>query len=244
MDILDEAASTNALLAERAAAGAPGGLILVAEHQTAGRGRLDRTWETPDRAALTFSVLLRPDVPARRWSWLSLLAGVGIVEALRRITRLDVTLKWPNDILVGDRKIGGILSERVDTPGGPAAIVGVGINVSTRREELPIPEASSLDLERSATHDRTEILAAILETLGHDYEAWVHAQGEPSTGLRGRYLDFSSTVGSQVRVTLPGGKVIDGTAIGIDEDGELEVDTAEGTQIVSVGDVVHVHAVT
>jgi BirA family biotin operon repressor/biotin-[acetyl-CoA-carboxylase] ligase len=234
VDIVEEAESTNALAAARAAAGEAGGLVLVAEH---------RTWVTPARAALTFSLLLRPDVAAARWPWIPLLAGVGVVEALRRVTGLEVTLKWPNDVMVGDKKIGGILSERVETPGGAVAIVGVGINVSTTVEELPIPEASSLHLEGSGVLDRTRILAEILETLGHDYIAWVNAHGDPSTGLRGRYLDFSSTVGRRVRVTLPGDKIVQGTATGIDDEGELEVDTDAGTIVVSVGDVVHLRNV-
>jgi BirA family biotin operon repressor/biotin-[acetyl-CoA-carboxylase] ligase len=244
IDILDGADSTNAVATDRAAHGADPGLVVIAEHQTSGRGRLDRTWVTPDRAALTFSVLVRPDlVPAARWPWLPLLAGVGVVESLRRTTDLDATLKWPNDILIGGRKVGGILVERIDTADGPAAVIGVGLNVSTTVDELPIPEASSLAIEGLAHPDRTALLLDILEVMAHDYSAWVHALGDPSTGLRRRYVDFSSTIGSEVRVALPGGHELVGTAIGIDEDGQLEVDTASGTRLVGAGDVVHVRPV-
>jgi len=126
--------STNAAVAARARDGEEPGLVLVTEHQTAGRGRLDRVWETPARSSLTFSVLLRPDVPPTSWSWLPLLTGYAVQAALA--DRLpDIALKWPNDVLVdgGDtgagRKVAGILVERIDTDHGPMAVVGVGINV-------------------------------------------------------------------------------------------------------------------
>ena len=128
VEILSEAPSTNAALAERARAGALEGAVVVAEHQTAGRGRLDRTWETPARSALTFSVLLRPNLSASSWPWIPLLVGYAVQAALA--DRLPaIALKWPNDVLVEERKLGGILVERVDTPTGPAAVVGIGINV-------------------------------------------------------------------------------------------------------------------
>ena len=119
--------------------------MVVAEHQTAGRGRLDRSWETPPRAALTFSVLLRPSVGPEQWPWLPLLTGYAVGTALRD-AGFDAGVKWPNDVLIGDLKVAGILVERVDTPTGPAAVLGVGLNVSTTAEELPVPTATSLAL--------------------------------------------------------------------------------------------------
>ena len=127
---------------------------MLAEHQTAGRGRLDRSWVTPPRSALTFSVLLRPTVPAAAWPWLPLLTGHAVSTALRT-AGFDASVKWPNDVLLPvdgeDRKVAGILVERVETPTGPAAVVGIGINVGMTADELPVPEATSLALagERS-----------------------------------------------------------------------------------------------
>src|SRR6185436_16421062 len=119
------------------------GLVVVAEHQTAGRGRLDRTWQTPARAALTVSVLLRPRTAAGDWPWFPLLAGCAAALALRRLGAL-VELKWPNDVLLGDAKLAGILTERVDTAPEPALVLGIGINVGMTSDELPVETATSL----------------------------------------------------------------------------------------------------
>ncbi len=114
MEVVDEAPSTNALVVDRARRGEGHGLVVVAEHQTAGRGRLDRTWTTPARAALTLSLLVTPDeVPVARWPWLPLLTGLAVVEGVRRAGGPEVTLKWPNDVLLDGLKVGGILVERV-----------------------------------------------------------------------------------------------------------------------------------
>ena len=133
--------STNADLVAGARDGAPEGAVLVAEEQTAGRGRMGRSWLSPPRAALTFSVLLRPtDVPAARRGWLPLLAGVAVATAIRQVSALDAALKWPNDVLLRSGKLAGILAEQ----SGDAVVVGIGVNVSTARHELPAPAASSL----------------------------------------------------------------------------------------------------
>ena len=109
IEVLDSAGSTNAVVAERARQGEAHGLVVVAEEQTAGRGRLDRTWVSPPRAGLTFSVLVRPSGPP---TWVPLLAGLGVAQALRRQAEVDAELKWPNDVLVGGRKVCGLLAER------------------------------------------------------------------------------------------------------------------------------------
>ena len=140
VEVLPHTPSTNAVLAERAREGAPEGLVVATEHQTAGRGRLDRTWETPAGSALTFSTLLRPEVPPATWPWLPLLTGYAVAKALAG-AGFGAVLKWPNDVLIGDRKVAGILVERVETPGGPAAVVGIGLNVLLAAEELPVPTA-------------------------------------------------------------------------------------------------------
>ncbi len=238
VEILGRAASTNALVADRARAGEPEWLVVVAEHQTAGRGRLDRTWETPDRAALTFSVLLRPRVAPERWPWLPLLTGYAAAWALRG-AGADARLKWPNDVTVGDAKVAGILLERVETPDGPAAVLGIGVNVSTTRAELPVDTATSLSL-LGVEADRTHLLGEILRVLAEQYDEW-HASGGAS--LAAAYVPVCTTIGREVRVELPSGDAVTGLATGLDESGRLLVESGAVTVPVGAGDVVHVRPV-
>jgi BirA family biotin operon repressor/biotin-[acetyl-CoA-carboxylase] ligase len=241
VEVVAEAPSTNALVADRARAGAPDGLVVVADHQTAGRGRLDRTWETPAGAALTFSILLRPTVPTRSWPWLPLLTGYAVAQAL--IARgYAAGVKWPNDVLIGEGKVAGILVERVDTPEGPAAVVGVGLNTGLTAEELPVPTATSLSLEQGggAVPDRVDVLLEVLVAIRQAYDAW-QLGGEPAAEqLATSYAVACVTVGRAVRVDLPDGSVLEGTAEAVDASGRLVVRTADGTTEVGAGDVVHV----
>jgi BirA family biotin operon repressor/biotin-[acetyl-CoA-carboxylase] ligase len=138
--IVEDTESTNADVAAAARLGDPEGLVVIAEHQSSGRGRLDRQWSSPPRAGVLMSVLLRPKTEVATWSLLSLLAGVAVAEALAAVAEVDARLKWPNDILVDGRKLGGILAERVED----AVVIGIGINVSLRTDELPIETATSL----------------------------------------------------------------------------------------------------
>ncbi len=239
IEVLDRADSTNALVAERARGGEPGWLVIVTEHQTRGRGRLDRSWETPARAALTFSVLVRPSAPAAQWPWLSLLTGQALGRALRE-GGIAADLKWPNDVLIGERKVAGILVERIETPAGPAAVVGIGLNVSTRAEELPVPSATSLLLETGQHPDRTDLLLGILRVLREEYDAWQTGDAEE---LRSAYQRACVTVGRAVRVDLPGGEMLSGTAVGVDAGGRLRVRSEGREVVVGAGDVVHVRAV-
>jgi BirA family biotin operon repressor/biotin-[acetyl-CoA-carboxylase] ligase len=250
--------STNADLVAAARGGAAAGAVLVAEAQTAGRGRLGRVWQAPPRAGLTFSLLLRPAVPGVRLTWLPLLTGVAVATAVERLTEraaggdfgavaggggaVRPTLKWPNDVLVGERKLGGILVER----SGDAAIVGVGLNVGLRPEELPVPAATSLAIERAAVTDRGMLLRAILREFERWYEPWVAAGGDPGrSGVRAAYRAVCATLGRDVRVELPGERVLSGTAIDIEDGGRLLVRMADGgEEAVGVGDVIHVRGGT
>ncbi len=240
LEVAQEVGSTNADLAVRAADGAPEGAVLVAEHQSAGRGRLDRTWVSPPRAGLTVSVLLRPDVPAARRAWLPLLTGVALAEAVGEVSGVRTSLKWPNDLLAADgAKLAGILAEAVSGPAHPAVVVGTGLNVSTRREELP-PTGTSLSLVTGAPVDRTPLLLAYLRALEQRYLAWTAALGDPvATGLAADYLARCSTVGAEVTVTLPDGQEIAGTATGVDWDGRLVLRTGGDTVELASGDVTH-----
>jgi BirA family biotin operon repressor/biotin-[acetyl-CoA-carboxylase] ligase len=239
--VVAETRSTNADLLAEARAGAAEGLVLAAEAQSAGRGRLGRAWLSPPGAALTFSVLLRPrGVPAARLGWLPLLAGVAITAALAAAAGLDARLKWPNDVLAGRSKLAGVLAEA----GGGAVVVGAGLNVYQRRAELPVPTATSLWLAAPAAAGpaaREHLLAAVLGDFAARYRAWQDWAGDADgCGLRPEYLRRSATVGQQVTVTLPGGGSVSGTATDVGPDGRLVVRTGTGLVRLSAGDVEHV----
>jgi BirA family biotin operon repressor/biotin-[acetyl-CoA-carboxylase] ligase len=239
LQVVDEVGSTNAELVAAAARDAPEGTVLVAEHQAAGRGRLDRVWTSPPRAGLTVSVLLRPDVPAARRGWLPLLTGVALAESVRDVTGVLPSLKWPNDLLAADgRKLAGILAEM----GGTAVVVGAGLNVSTTAAELP-ETGTSLERITGGTVDRGPVLLAFLRALEARYRRWVEVLGDPvSSGLAQDYLTWCSTVGSAVEVSLPDGSILQGMAQAVDWDGRLVVATPEGTVELASGDVRHVRA--
>jgi BirA family transcriptional regulator, biotin operon repressor / biotin---[acetyl-CoA-carboxylase] ligase len=241
--VVEETSSTNSELARLAREGAGAGLVLVAEHQTGGRGRLDRAWTSPPGAGLTFSVLVEPaGVPPEYWPWVPLLAGVAVAEGVRRVSEVDAALKWPNDVLVGDRKLAGLLSERVEAPHASLAVVGVGLNVTLRVDELPTVDATSLALEQAATTDRSVVLREVLRVFDRLFRAWVEERGDPRLGLLASYLRRCSTLGRRVRVALPGGGSLVGEAVRVDDHGRLVVRTDAGEQVVGAGDVVHVRA--
>ncbi len=249
-------ASTNADLVVLAAAGAEEGVVLVAEQQTAGRGRRGREWTSPARAGITVSVLVRPDaVPTRLWGWLPLLVGAEVASVLGEHALLDTRVKWPNDVLVGSRKVAGVLVERVETmpgtvtagapavAGGAAAVVGIGLNVTTRPEELSGPQAASLRMLGAATLDRRTLLVAVLRAVEQRYRDWCAAGGDPqASGVRTAYLERSATVGRRVRVGLPGGEQLAGEAVTVDAEGRLVVRTASGVRSLAAGEVVHLRA--
>lgn len=241
--IVEETPSTNALAAGLAREGAADGTCLVAEHQSAGRGRLDRSWETPRGTSLALSLVVRPDLPPASWPWLPLLAGGAVAGALTG-EGFEAGVKWPNDVLLGDRKVAGILVERVETSGGAAAVVGIGINVAMTAAELPVPTATSLELERGGPVDRTGLLLEVLTALRGTYDEWSPVLGRDPRGaerLAAAYGASCVTVGREVRVDLPDGGELLGLAVGIDTGGRLEVRTDDGRRVaVAAGDVVHV----
>jgi biotin-[acetyl-CoA-carboxylase] ligase BirA-like protein len=238
LEVVEEIGGTNAELMARATGeDLPQGAVLVAEHQVTGRGRLDRVWTSPPRAGITVSVLLRPDVPAARRGWLPLLTGVALAEAVRGVTGVQVSLKWPNDLLAGDgRKLAGVLAESA----GTAVVVGVGLNVSTTSDELPDTAASLAGVLGSSV-DRPPILLAFLRGFEARYLGWTAALGDPVlSGLAADYLRWSSTVGTTVSVALPDGSTLEGVAEAVDWDGRLVVATPDGPVELASGDVRHV----
>jgi BirA family biotin operon repressor/biotin-[acetyl-CoA-carboxylase] ligase len=244
VDVVQRTGSTNNDLVGLAVKGdAEEGAVLVAEEQTAGRGRLDRQWTAPARSGLFFSVLLKPaGVPVARWGWIPLLTGVAVATGLSRAAGIDTALKWPNDLLVSiggeERKAGGILAERAGEDG---VVVGVGINVTLREEELPVPQAGSLLLAGAITTDRDPLLRAVLRSLEEWYGRWREAGGDPAaSGLQETYAAGCATLGRTVRAELPGDRSITGEAVAVDGDGRLVIATGEGVQEpVGAGDIVH-----
>ncbi|GEC05699.1 biotin--[acetyl-CoA-carboxylase] ligase [Streptomyces spinoverrucosus] len=247
VQVVQRTGSTNSDLVARAAKGLAEGAVLVAEEQTAGRGRLDREWTAPPRSGLFFSVLLRPtEVPVAHWGWLPLLTGVAVATGLSRAAGVDTALKWPNDLLVTvggeERKAGGILAERAADDG---VVIGVGINVTLRENELPVPTAGSLALAGAVNTDRDPLLRAVLRSLEEWYRRWRTAGGDAaSSGLQETYAAGCATLGRVVRAELPGDRSIIGEAVAVDGDGRLVLATEDGVQEpVGAGDIVHLRGV-
>ncbi|KOG43348.1 biotin--[acetyl-CoA-carboxylase] ligase [Streptomyces resistomycificus] len=244
VEVVQHTGSTNSDLVDLAGQGkAAEGAVLVAEEQSAARGRLDRQWTAPARSGLFFSVLLRPsDVPVARWGWLPLLTGVAVATGLSRVAGVDTALKWPNDLLVTvsgeERKAGGILAERA---GDDGVVIGVGINVTLRTDELPVPQAGSLALAGAVNTDRDPLLRGVLRSLEDWYGRWRAAGGDPAaSGLQETYAAGCATLGRVVRAELPGDRSITGEAVAVDGDGRLVIATEEGVQEpVGAGDIVH-----
>lgn len=218
VEVLATAGSTNALVAERARAGEAHGLVVVAEEQSEGRGRLDRTWVSPARAGLTFSVLLRPSGDL---GWVPLLGGLAVARALREQAEVDASLKWPNDVLIGGKKVAGLLAEAV----AGAVVLGIGLNVTTRADELPHDQATSLLLEGATATDRETLLKAVLRGLSG-------ALGDRDVAA---YRALCGTLGREVRLELPGGEAAEGTAESVDDQGRLMINGVA----YAAGDVVH-----
>lgn len=216
-----ECESTQLLLADPEL---PEGAVATADYQTAGRGRLGRSWEAPPGTALLCSVLLRPP-PGRPLPQLSLVAGLATAEAVEEATGLTAQIKWPNDVMLNRRKVAGVLAEAR----AGAVVVGIGINVNQRREELPrdarTPPASLWTLT-GREHDREALLAILLERLDAAYEAWkagglgalYHALGARDF-LRGRVVTIGGVTGVGAGIDREGRLLVDGRAF---ESGEVE----------------------
>lgn len=244
--VLDRVGSTSTELRERTAGPAawPDGSVLVADDQVDGRGRAGRAWLTPPGKALTFSVLLRPQVPVERLGWAPLIGGLAVVEALRTFG-LDAVLKWPNDVLLPAatpvpgwgpyRKVAGVLGELV-MDGEPAVVLGIGVNVHQDADDLPVASATSLALAGLAV-PRAHVLAAVLERWWARTARWRDAGGRTESGLAEDCAAVCMTLGRAVEVTRPGGQVVRGTAVGLAHDGALLVESGGRTAPVHAGDV-------
>jgi BirA family biotin operon repressor/biotin-[acetyl-CoA-carboxylase] ligase len=235
VDYVESIGSTNSEMALRAQHGARHGSLLVTDEQTAGRGRRERGWNSPPYSSVMVSAVLRPDVESARWGWLPLIIGIAIAEAVKASQVGAVGVKWPNDVMVADQKIAGILCEVVNTSDGPAVIAGWGLNVDQRSEELPGDGATSLRL-LGVHADRDALLVDVLHRWERLYGAW--RENEPE--LTASYTSLSTTLGQPVRAELPDSSVIKGRAVRLDASGSLVVDAGDAEHVLPAADVVHV----
>ncbi len=242
--LLDETTSTNTQALEAAQSGAPDGTVIIAERQTAGRGRLARTWESPAGCNLYVSVIVRQLPPMDRLGWLPLITASAMAAAIRSLTGLPPALKWPNDVMLGGKKVGGVLCES-QALGTDAAcvVVGIGLNVNWRESDMPPeirPLATSLAAQSRKPADRVRLLAILLLELERRIDRW--RNGELSS-LADEYRTHCGTIGQAVRVELGTGKQVEGMVTAIESDGALRIaahrGSTSGDHIVRSGDVVH-----
>ncbi|MET0861293.1 MAG: biotin--[acetyl-CoA-carboxylase] ligase [Microbacterium sp.] len=250
LDVLDETPSTNDVLVSAAADAAvwPDLSVVVTGNQTAGRGRLGRVWVSPPGTTLAVSVLVRADASLRidALGWLPLAAGLAMTRAVRAELpgRDDVVLKWPNDVLVGGLKICGVLSELV-VGQTPSVVVGAGVNLTMTLDQLPVPTATSLVLAGAEHPDADRLLSTYLAEFRGLLDAFRAAEGDAAaSGLQAAVTDACGTVGSRVRVELPGGNILAGIARGIDGSGRIlvQADGSPDLTPIAAGDVTHLRA--
>ena len=232
----DSIDSTNLEAMRQARSGAPEGLCVVAREQTAGRGRLDRKWHSPKDAGVYFSVVLRPRFEIGAWPLITLMAALATVEVLHAACELQADIKWPNDICIGERKLCGILAETVETLNGPAAILGIGINLSPLGAPELVQPATSIQEVTNKTPDAEQILSALLASLGERYDLLTTKEGREHV-IREWCAHSSFAFDRQVRVSTANGS-FNGVTRGLDTDGALRVETPDGKVIaVRAGDV-------
>lgn len=231
----DEIDSTNRAAMEWAGEGAPEGCIVIADHQTAGRGRLDRTWFSAPGACLLFSLILRPGLEVERLGLVNLVASASLCSSVRDL-ELPATIKWPNDLMLRGRKAAGMLAETKVSQGKVEALVlGIGINVNLRARDFPKElrgSATSLAAAARRTFDRLEILTGFLRRFGPQYAGLSAARAQRVIEI---YRPLCETLGRAVRVEM-GDRTLEGVAVDVDDTGGLVLDSGE---VVRIGDVVH-----
>jgi BirA family biotin operon repressor/biotin-[acetyl-CoA-carboxylase] ligase len=236
-EYLEQTGSTNKDLLGKAE-GLPEFYVLATDFQLAGKGRMNRSWEASPGSSVMASILLRPRfIQSSGIAWLSLLTALAISRAISDLGPKP-QIKWPNDVLIAEKKVSGILAEVATDLS--CVVIGFGINVNQSIEQLPIDTATSLLLENAGSVDRDQLLAAVIENIKQLYVDLSSAGGDAqASGLRKAILEMSATVGSQVSVEFPDGKKAFGLAKDIDETGRLVVLTQIETLSVSAGDVLH-----
>lgn len=228
--VIQETTSTQDEIRQIDSALISSGDCVITEYQSAGRGRLDRKFDSPSGVALLFSFFIQPE-RIDSLGWIPLIAGMSVAQTLREVTESnDYFTKWPNDVLTEYGKVAGILCERFND----GVIVGIGINVSTQSDELPVDTATSIFITSGIEIDRNELLAQLLSNFSQLFLQW-----DSGADLKARFRALSATIGSQVKAELPSGRAVTGTAIGIGPDGELLLESGEQ---ISVGDITHLRA--
>ena len=238
VNVVESTGSTQVDLVKRVRDGiATHGDVLASEYQSAGRGRLDRTFIAPACSALLFSFYVEPKSDGDRWSWLPLLAGQSVCHAVSEVLDIrgddTLKLKWPNDILLNYQKVAGLLSERVETARSAGVVIGIGINVHTRQEELPVPSATSFALQGYSDCDRNVLLTQILKSFSDYLQRWENAD----SSLLLEYTNISATLGRRVEIEIPGQVNITSVATAIDSSGALVL---EDGRHITVGDIAHI----
>lgn len=227
--VVDVTGSTQEDLAVAVTIGdAHSGDVIATEFQSRGRGRLDRTFEAAPHSALMFSFFVKPIREKSYWSFLTLLTGLAARRALASLdSQSKVSIKWPNDLFIGDKKVAGMLAQTA----GDGVVIGLGINVGMQSNELPVPHATSLAIENFSITDRNLILAAFLNEFENLFALWDGGQDFVE-----EYAEDSSTIGTSVEAHLPNGEKKSGHATGIDHHGALLL--SDGT-VITAGDIVH-----
>jgi len=237
LEVLDEVVSTNTYLMKAATNGAPHVSCAVAHIQTGGRGRRGRTWVSHLGASLTFSLLWRFDCGAAALSGLSLAVGIALIRALRELDIDTAQLKWPNDVLVDNQKLAGILIDlQGDMDGPSAAVIGVGINVDLPKQVLERIDQPAIDIKHVSlvNIDQSQLLGIVLK---HLTDVLRHFEQHGFIGLRDEWLSYHAYHNQSVRMLLPDGRDVEGKVIGVAEDGILLVETALGLQRFSAGEI-------
>ena len=204
---------------------ARGGDVVAAEFQSAGRGRLSRSFDAARSTALLFSFYIQPTRNREDWGWLPLIAGVSVAQTL---SKYGARVKWPNDILIKEKKVSGLIAEVL----GDGVVIGIGINVGMATSELPVPTATSLLIEGAVNLTRNQLLADLLNTFERNFACWDQGENE----IAEEYLALSATVGTKVRVEYPDGSTEIALAVAISPKGELVLDSGAHVQ---AGDIVH-----
>ncbi len=246
---LNSVDSTNTYLDNLAKEGYPHGTVVIADSQTAGRGRFSRRWFSPPGRNIYMSILVRPDktkIGLSEFAVLPMLAGIACARAIHSITDLPLSLKWPNDMLLYEKKLGGILvgsriehSSASSTLLSASFIIGIGINVNMRKEELPedIKDiATSLFMATGMEFSRELLIEGTLKEFFRLYEEFL-ANGK--SYIIGEWQSLSSTLGRMVRCILPDGRQVEGKAIAVDDNGYLLVERDGAIEIIKAGDVFH-----
>ena len=226
VSVVELTASTQSDLIELVTQGrSQAGDAIVADFQSSGRGRLTRTFEAPPGSALLFSFYIKPSRARSDWGWIPLLAGVSVAQSLPGV---NARVKWPNDILINEKKVSGLIAQVVDD----GIVIGIGINVGMHASEIPVPQATSLAIEGVLNISRNELLAKLLLTFEKNFTVW----DEGSDEICAVYGDISATLGKSVEVHYPDGRVEGGTAVAISPSGELVL--ADGVHVLAA-DIIH-----